>query len=60
MQATGAHTGTPDVFISYASPDSAFAETVCEAFEPYILHRPSNVGEIRNGHVVTEVCLRSK
>jgi TolB-like protein/Flp pilus assembly protein TadD len=32
-QATGAHGGTPDVFISYASPDSTIAETVCEALE---------------------------
>jgi TolB-like protein/Flp pilus assembly protein TadD len=32
-QATGAHTGTPDVFISYASPDSTVAATVCEALE---------------------------
>jgi len=26
-QATSGHTGTPDVFISYASPSSAVAET---------------------------------
>ena len=32
-QATGAHTGTPDVFISYASPNSAVAESVCEALQ---------------------------
>jgi hypothetical protein len=28
---TGARSGAPDVFISHASPDSAAAETVCEA-----------------------------
>jgi hypothetical protein len=32
-QATGAHTGTPDVFISYASQDGAVAKAVCEALE---------------------------
>ncbi len=32
-QTTGARSGTPDVFISYASPDSAVAETVCESLE---------------------------
>ena len=26
-QAISAHTGTPDVFVGYASPDSAVAET---------------------------------
>jgi len=29
----GVHTGTPDVFLSYASQDSAVAEAVCEALE---------------------------
>ena len=32
-QATGARGGIPEVFISYASPDSTVAETVCEALE---------------------------
>jgi len=32
-QATGARTGTPDVFLSYASPNSAVAEAACEALE---------------------------
>jgi hypothetical protein len=32
-QATGAHSGTHDVFISYASPNSTVGETVCEALE---------------------------
>jgi TolB-like protein len=32
-QATDAKTDTHDVFISYASPDSAVAEAVCEALE---------------------------
>ena len=32
-QATGAHSGTPDVFISHASPDSGVADIVCEALE---------------------------
>jgi TolB-like protein len=32
-ETTGAHSAAPDVFISYASPDSAVAETVCEALE---------------------------
>jgi TolB-like protein/Tfp pilus assembly protein PilF len=32
-QTTGAHSGTPDVFLSYASPDSGVADTVCEALE---------------------------
>ncbi len=30
---TGVHSAPPDVFISYASPDSAVAEAVCEALE---------------------------
>ena len=29
----GVHTGTPDVFLSYASQDSAVAEAVCDALE---------------------------
>jgi TolB-like protein len=32
-QTTGAQSATPDVFISYASPDSTVAEAVCEALE---------------------------
>ena len=32
-QATDAKTGTHDVFVSYASPDSAVAEAVCEALK---------------------------
>ena len=32
-ETTGAHSAAPDVFISYASPDSAVAESVCEALE---------------------------
>lgn len=32
-KATGTHGSTPDVFISYASPNSAVAETACEAME---------------------------
>ena len=32
-QATSAHTGTPDVFISYASHDSAVANDVAAALE---------------------------
>jgi len=32
-QATGAHTGTPDVFISYASHDTAIANALCDALE---------------------------
>jgi len=32
-QATSANTGTPDVFISYASPDSAVADSVCGGLE---------------------------
>jgi TolB-like protein/Flp pilus assembly protein TadD len=32
-QATGAHSATHDVFISYASPDSTVAETACKALE---------------------------
>lgn len=32
-QTIGARTGAPDVFVSYASPDSAVAETVCDALE---------------------------
>jgi len=32
-QATGARTGTPDVFVSYASPNSAAAEAAWEAME---------------------------
>jgi hypothetical protein len=31
--ATGAHTGTPDVFISYASQDASVADAVVKAFE---------------------------
>ena len=32
-QATGARSRPPDVFISYASPDSAVADAVCAALE---------------------------
>jgi len=32
-QATSGHTGTPDVFISYASPNNTVREAVCEALE---------------------------
>jgi TolB-like protein/Tfp pilus assembly protein PilF len=32
-QSTGARSGTPDVFISYASPDNTVAKTVCEVLE---------------------------
>jgi hypothetical protein len=32
-QSTGAHSGTHDVFISYASPNSAVAEAACGAME---------------------------
>jgi TIR domain len=32
-QVPGARSGTPDVFISYASPDSAVADAACESLE---------------------------
>src|SRR5471030_1304415 len=32
-QATGVHTGTPDVFVSYASSDAAVANAVVESLE---------------------------
>jgi TolB-like protein/Flp pilus assembly protein TadD len=34
-QATGANTGTPDIFISYASPDSAVANCIVENLEQH-------------------------
>ncbi len=42
-QATGAHADTLDVFMSYASSNSAVAEAACEAMERdrhYVLDRP--------------------
>jgi TolB-like protein/Flp pilus assembly protein TadD len=34
-QATGAHSGTPDVFVSYASQDAAVANSVVESLEQH-------------------------
>jgi TolB-like protein/Flp pilus assembly protein TadD len=56
-QATGAHTGTPDVFISYASQDTARADAIVAALEDqglkcWIAPRDVTPGEFYAGSIV--------
>jgi TolB-like protein len=56
-QATGANTGTPDVFISYASQDAALADAVVSALESHgvkcwIAPRDVTPGEFYAGSIV--------
>jgi TolB-like protein/tetratricopeptide (TPR) repeat protein len=58
-RATGVHTGTPDVFISYASPDNAVANSIVENLEQHGLKCWLAPRNVKPGTVYAEAIVRA-
>ncbi len=59
VQATGANTGTPDVFISYASPDSGVANSIADHLEQHGLKCWLAPRNVKPGTVYAEAIVRA-